>query len=150
MLRADDFALRFATLHLAAVRVEALATSGACRLIAYWAALLVAHRGIARPRAHGRAIFGLALLLHTRAPLLPATIAVKMSTVALRSGLPHSGRGHWQVIFDFIFDFLLNLLSARLHLIFGGFAEIASLQEDRGKKESACTQSNTLKLHCYN
>jgi hypothetical protein len=146
MLRANDFALRLPTLHFAAVCVEAFATSGACRLIAYWAALLVAHRGIARPRTHGRAIFGLALLLHARAPLLPATIAVKMSTVALRSGLPHSGRRHWQVIFDF----LLNLLSARLHLLFGGFAEIASLQEDRGKKESACTQSNTLELHCYN
>jgi hypothetical protein len=146
MFWANDFALGFPTLHFATVRVEAFATSGASRLIAYRAALLIAFWGITCPRAHRCAVFGLALLLHTSAPLLPTTIAVKMSTVALRSGLPHSRWGHRQVFFDF----LLDLLSARFHLLLGVFTEIASLQEDRGKKENACTRGNTLKLHCYN
>jgi hypothetical protein len=83
VLWAYHFTLWFATFHLAAICVETLAACGARGLIAYRTALLIAHWGIATPRAHWCAVLWLALLLHARAPFFPAAIAMKVAAIAL-------------------------------------------------------------------
>jgi hypothetical protein len=122
MFGANNFTHRFPALHFAAICIETFATRGTRWLITYRPTLLIALWGVACPRAHRCTILGLALFLHTRAPLSPTTIAMEMSTMAFGSCLPHSRWGHWQVLFDF----LLDLPSARLYFL-STFSEIASL-----------------------
>jgi hypothetical protein len=102
MFRADNLAHWFSTFHLATICVEAFATSRTYRLIAFWTTLLIALRRVACPRAHGRAIFRLALLLHAVAPFFPTAIAMKVATMAFCGSF--ASWWFWQGCFNIILD----------------------------------------------
>jgi len=83
VLWAHYLTTRLSTLHFTTVCVEAFATSRAGWHIAHWTTFLIALRRITCPGTHRCTILGLALFLHSGAPLFPATITMKMSSVAL-------------------------------------------------------------------